>query len=675
MSIYERLLRGQHDGRERTPDADIEELARKYGIQDPALARALYSQACDGARLGHGSVTAAYERRLQAAAGPPVAQGKRTRTAAVYGEPTRWAAPTPGASPGKRSRTMTMAEEMAKREMSMEAQRRAQDAERAGRELPPAERFPEYDYAMSVLRDLGRRGESGPEWPETEPSNSFAPAVAEQGHTTPAVAAKKSPTTPGATAESHTAAQIVPLPFRDEMERHFNADLQEVTVEIGHSLPGDALAAAAPDYIAFASASPSRETVAHEVAHILQYRSSAPRTGALLGNYNDAAEREARCVAADAVAGRQVRVEQPPSARIHLQTHPQTIADAAQSMDSKVVDGRTTPELTDAEIVSVLAEMPGFAANVAELFGGLAQLARLRPMASERVRAIIEAETDADTLQVLIRRDGEVMRILRYSETVSAGLDRLAAELAADEERDQEAALDVVRSAQGASECTYRQIMLGIHNRGELYLDFVIGTADQVSEDELLDEIGADARHAQSVADRRDHADRAASRAARSLVGRTVARSEGIFFDTDVKLAEVLDPAAGLPTQDEALGFARISGRACTVVQAGRRWHVFALDENLDYDDIWQTDAWQEHRTRLVPVGAAARLLVTRDGYVVRVRDGRFFGGDQSRRPAAYMNADAELSGNRVEELTDAQAVRLFKQLVRDDILLRLDDA
>ncbi|MCG8420233.1 MAG: hypothetical protein MJE77_20060, partial [Proteobacteria bacterium] len=249
------------------------------------------------------------------------------------------------------------------------------------------------------------------------------------------------------------------------------------------------------------------------------------------------------------------------------------------------------------------------------------------------------------------------------------------AELAADQERAQEAALDVVHSAQSASECTYRQIMLGIHDHGELYLDFVIGTADQVSADELLAEIGADARHAQSVADRRDNADRAASRAARSHVGRTVARSEGIFFDTDVKLAEVLEPAAGLPTQDEALGFARIRGRACAVVQVGARWHVFALDEQLDYDDIWQTDAWQEHRTRLVPVGAAARLLVTRDGYVVRVRDGRFFGGDQSRRPAAYMHVDAELLANRVEELTDAQAVRLFKQLVRDDILLRLDDA
>ena len=35
------------------------------------------------------------------------------------------------------------------------------------------------------------------------------------------------------------------------------------------------------------------------------------------------------------------------------------------------------------------------------------------------------------------------------------------AELAADQERAQEAALDVVHSAQSASECTYRQIMLG----------------------------------------------------------------------------------------------------------------------------------------------------------------------------------------------------------------------
>ena len=221
------------------------------------------------------------------------------------------------------------------------------------------------------------------------------------------------------------------------------------------------------------------------------------------------------------------------------------------------------------------------------------------------------------------------------------------AELAADQERAQEAALDVVHSAQSASECTYRQIMLGIHDHGELYLDFVIGTADQVSADELLAEIGADARHAQSVADRRDNADRAASRAARSHVGRTVARSEGIFFDTDVKLAEVLEPAAGLPTQDEALGFARIRGRACAVVQVGARWHVFALDEQLDYDDIWQTDAWQEHRTRLVPVGAAARLLVTRDGYVVRHRRGVRPRPRPIVRPRQHASPDFRRPGSR----------------------------
>ncbi|MCG8420230.1 MAG: hypothetical protein MJE77_20045, partial [Proteobacteria bacterium] len=443
MSVYQRLLRGQHDGRQRDPDDELYEVAREYGVDDPALARALYSQACDEARLGHASVAATYERRLRATVCPPLAQGKRTRTAAAYGDPTRWAAPKLGVSPGKRTRTMTMAEEVARLEQSMEAQRRAQDAERAGRELPPAERLPGYDYVMSVMRELG----GGP-----------AVSAADTG--------KRA--TPNVTAESHTAAQIVPLPFRDEMERHFDADLQGVTAEVGQGLPGDALAAAGPEYIAFARASPSRETVAHAVAHLIQYRSSTPRTGALLGNYNDAAEREARRAAADVVAGRQVRVEQPPSAHIQLQTRD----DAAQSVDSKVVDGQGTAQLTDAEIVSVLAEMPGFAANVAELFGGLTRLARLRPMASERVRAIIEAETDADTLQVLIRRDGEVMRILRYSETVSAGLDRLAAELAADQERAQEAALDVVHSAQSASECTYRQIMLGIHDHGELYLDF-----------------------------------------------------------------------------------------------------------------------------------------------------------------------------------------------------------
>ena len=142
------MLRRQHDGRERQADGDIYELAQNYGIEDPALAAALYSQACDEARQSHEPAAVAYRRLLAETAVSPELT-PRPLTAALCGEPTQWAAPKPGVSPGKRTRTVTMAEEMAKRQRFTEAQRRAN----ANRSVSPeAAALPGYDLVMSVIR-------------------------------------------------------------------------------------------------------------------------------------------------------------------------------------------------------------------------------------------------------------------------------------------------------------------------------------------------------------------------------------------------------------------------------------------------------------------------------------------------------------------------------------------
>ncbi len=89
-----------------------------------------------------------------------------------------------------------------------------------------------------------------------------------------------------------------PVPYRPGMERAFGVDLSDVRAFRGASaLRRDtgACAAAWPETLAFASLNPSPRIVAHEVAHILQYRQAAPSIAHLpgQGSPRDTAEVEA----------------------------------------------------------------------------------------------------------------------------------------------------------------------------------------------------------------------------------------------------------------------------------------------------------------------------------------------------------------------------------------------
>lgn len=109
------------------------------------------------------------------------------------------------------------------------------------------------------------------------------------------------------------------LPFRGELERLFGEQLDGIHVERRDALPRGALAAAEHERIVFASTAPSKATVAHEVAHVLQYRRGAPRTAAGIGERGDPAECEAHHAAAAVLAGRTVRIQGLPTAQMHLQ--------------------------------------------------------------------------------------------------------------------------------------------------------------------------------------------------------------------------------------------------------------------------------------------------------------------------------------------------------------------
>ncbi|GEM_PF-3417295 len=99
------------------------------------------------------------------------------------------------------------------------------------------------------------------------------------------------------------------LPFKEEMEAAFGEDFSGVQVHLGQGGPMadlGASAAAQGETVVFADANPSKETVAHELTHVVQARGSGGEgvqadTG--LSSPGDSAEVEARSVASRVAGG------------------------------------------------------------------------------------------------------------------------------------------------------------------------------------------------------------------------------------------------------------------------------------------------------------------------------------------------------------------------------------
>jgi hypothetical protein len=104
----------------------------------------------------------------------------------------------------------------------------------------------------------------------------------------------------------HTGGEV---PYRAEMEHAFGADFSGVRAHVDAGAPlasMGAVAAARGDEVAFASASPGRHEVAHELTHVVQQRQAGSATVAHLGSIegaDTAAEREADGVAHAVAAG------------------------------------------------------------------------------------------------------------------------------------------------------------------------------------------------------------------------------------------------------------------------------------------------------------------------------------------------------------------------------------
>jgi hypothetical protein len=119
-----------------------------------------------------------------------------------------------------------------------------------------------------------------------------------------------------------TAGAATELPHRAEMQQLFGADFSSVRAHVGQADALTALGAEAAtrdETIAFGQSTPDRETVAHELTHVMQHRQGGGSGGAAVSDPSDASEHEARSVASAVTSGGRVAVAAAPAAAIHRQ--------------------------------------------------------------------------------------------------------------------------------------------------------------------------------------------------------------------------------------------------------------------------------------------------------------------------------------------------------------------
>jgi hypothetical protein len=154
------------------------------------------------------------------------------------------------------------------------------------------------------------------------------------------------------------------VPFRGEMERSFGQDFSGVQAHVGRAPEMASLqaeAATVGDRVAFASASPSRELVAHELTHVVQQRQSGGPAGVAakgeVSEPGEAAEVEADHVAARAAAGERVAVREAPTSGIHAKRPPGVYYRAGKPLTEG--EGRALMERLVSGDKTALADLAG----------------------------------------------------------------------------------------------------------------------------------------------------------------------------------------------------------------------------------------------------------------------------------------------------------------------------
>lgn len=132
-----------------------------------------------------------------------------------------------------------------------------------------------------------------------------------------------------------------PVPYQAEMERSFGEDFSSVQAHTGQAAPMKSMgakAAASGDSVAFAEENPSRETVAHELTHVVQNRGGGEgvHAKAEVSSPSDSSEREADAVASRVSSGGEAgSISSLGSASIHRHPEDGTPGEAEETGDQE----------------------------------------------------------------------------------------------------------------------------------------------------------------------------------------------------------------------------------------------------------------------------------------------------------------------------------------------------
>jgi hypothetical protein len=328
--------------------------------------------------------------------------------------------------------------------------------------------------------------------------------------------------------------------------------------------------------------------------------------------------------------------------------------------------------IPDDQLLAILQSQPDLSASIVDTFRftGLKDLESSCPQSFLLVKERMAARVGAAKVAWLYANDARITRLLSWNTAVAAKLAEFQAYYRGTK---QDAAERYVSALVGEYEWTYTDLAgvyadtgeFGLHLRELMAMgkpEEAVGLLIHEAEAKQAEEIRLESLAMQ----------------AETWIGRLVASKEVMFWaDTDVHLKELLEPRHGAESNSQAVAWARLSGQACGVVEINGRHYVFALDHQYDRSDIFFVQEWEEARTEVVPVPStpAGITLTTSDGYVLKAQGERFFGGTQARKSEEHLAASEAVLEQAGPGLGPDQAIRLFRQMTLDLLLVNLAGA
>lgn len=399
--------------------------------------------------------------------------------------------------------------------------------------------------------------------------------------------------------------------------------------------------------------------LAHELTHTLQQaRGDLPATPApgevRLSQPGDAHEREADAAADALLDGRPPQLGAAAPERL-LQRDPDPPVSIANYPDDRALG------LLQSHSIDAL--------YLVELLGGLKSVERNQPLSFALARQQLVQRFGEAAVAEGYAHDEEIVALAGNSEQITS---RLATVRDYYWETGQTTAYEVAYDLGEQYEWNYGRIFAACARDGAGVLGmlsaFLSGDPASIAE-ALLEQ--ADQAQAEQIALEAQRAEWAEAGA--EAVGRTVATKEAVlWWDDQVSLASVVDPAYGFETPAEAIAWATTTGLACGVLSVGERAFVYQLSEQYSLSDVLATGF--DRRTNVVRSGGGSGVtLTTTDGVVLNARDTRFMVRDEGEQAGDSLAADLSLLDARGEELGSEQAFRLFKQAVAHLVLSNLD--